>query len=184
MLKPLHAIAHVLLAAAAISAVMPHMTAAACDRTVVVRQPVRRVVQLRPVVTETVTEVRITTPAPQPKAVHRYEISAGATISVLANFLGQEPGYVTLHVGGTVLQADVLKWESNRVLIRLPAMGVEEPRDARLSILLPSGETAKSLNILLINPDEIVVHEEGVRPLSESSRAGATGAENLGIFLR
>ena len=62
--------------------------------------------------------------------VSRPEVPSGATITLFANFLGNEPGYVVFNLHGTSTQCEVVDWKNNSVTTALPKLGLNAPQNA------------------------------------------------------
>ena len=94
--------------------------------------------------------------------LRRAEVVSGARVTLFANFLRDQPGIVLFNLDGVSTQCKVIEWKDNSVTTQLPRLGLLEPKDAVIQIVLPDGRIAKTFPILLIAHSGVVVHEETV----------------------
>lgn len=100
---------------------------------------------------------------PTPKFnVRRPELISGARVTLFANFLRSEPGVVLFNLNGTSTRCNLVEWKPECVTIDLPLLGLLEPKDAEIQIVLPDGRIAKTFKVVYISQPDIVVHEESV----------------------
>ncbi len=122
---------------------------------------VHRVVN--PVVVQPV--IRPVAPAPQLPSV-----PAGSTLTLPGSFLGPQSGHVFLVLNEVKLPAKIENWNPNGVTITLPPMAVKQPTPSRLDIILPQGQVARRIKILLTPPSPVVLHAGGpASPLATGS---------------
>jgi hypothetical protein len=146
-----------------------------------------QVVETRPVATsgvvlatstrhETTTVVQAPNPEPDLPLV-----IPGSTITLFANFLGKEPGFVVVELNGTTIQADILRWEPNQVQVKLPAIGVVGVAEGRISVLLPTGQIGHSLRVNLRNIIGVRTDHDGLpdaKPAASGTAAPASRVES------
>ncbi len=118
--------------------------------------------------------VRQETPAPSTGVIYkvvqhtpqynfrRPEVVSGARVTLFANFLRQEPGCVLFNLNGTSTECTLVEWKPCSVTVELPRLGLLEPKNAEIQIVLPDGRVAKTFPVLYISQPDIVVHQETV----------------------
>ena len=126
--------------------------------------------------TTTLQEDKALAPAPVLDSQRR-EVASGARITLFANFLRQEAGVVVMEIGGTSWECELIKWQPNSVTVDLPRLGLAEPKDADITIVLPDGRIAKSFSVRCVRQTEIVVHDEPV-PRAAPPLAATAGPAN------
>jgi hypothetical protein len=94
--------------------------------------------------------------------LRRPEVISGARVTLFANFLRDLPGIVLFNLDGTSTKCDVIEWKDSSVTTQLPRLGLLEPKNAEIQIVLPDGRIAKTFRILFVAPPDIVIHEETV----------------------
>jgi hypothetical protein len=94
--------------------------------------------------------------------LRRPEVPSGARLTLFANFLGDKPGCVTFNLNGTSIQCQVVEWRGESVTIELPRLGLTQPKNADLKVILPDGRIAKTFRVLLVAQPDVVVHKETV----------------------
>lgn len=94
--------------------------------------------------------------------IQRAEVVSGARVTLFANFLQQEPGYVLFKLNGTTTECKVVDWQPDSVTAELPRLGLSAPKDAEVSIVLPSGRIAKTFKVLYVPQPDITVHADTV----------------------
>lgn len=104
---------------------------------------------------------KVVQPTPQ-YDLARPEVVSGARVTLFANFLREEPGIVLFHVNGTSTECVLVEWRPNSVTIELPRLGLLEPKNAEIQIVLPDGRIAKTFPVLLIAQPDIVIHQDTV----------------------
>jgi hypothetical protein len=92
----------------------------------------------------------------------RPEVVSGARVTLFANFLRDQPGIVLFNLDGTSTQCKVIEWKEHSVTTQLPRLGLLEPKNAEIQIILPDGRIAKTFHILFIAPPDVVIHAETV----------------------
>ncbi|MCA9154345.1 MAG: hypothetical protein KDA62_04735 [Planctomycetales bacterium] len=94
--------------------------------------------------------------------LRRPEVVSGARVTLFANFLRQEPGVVLFNLNGTSTECTLVEWKPNSVTIELPRLGLVEPKNAEIQIVLPDGRIAKNFPVLYVSQPDIVVHEDTI----------------------
>ena len=94
--------------------------------------------------------------------VRRPEIPSGARLTLFANFLGQTPGVVMLNVNGTSSRCQVVDWKPESVTAELPALGLAQPQNAEIVVIMPDGRIAKTFRIRLVAQPDIMIHKDTV----------------------
>ncbi len=94
--------------------------------------------------------------------LRRPEVVSGARVTLFANFLGTHPGIVLFNLDGVSSECQVIDWREQSVTTQLPRLGLLEPKNAEIQIVLPDGRIAKTFRVLLVAPPDIVIHEESV----------------------
>jgi hypothetical protein len=88
-------------------------------------------------------------------------MTPGKQYTLKVAFLCEKPGYVDLYVDGTSHSCQVINWAPNEVTFELPNMGVAKPgMPAELRVTRPDGFTAAIKSVLLVNPPDLIEHEE------------------------
>ena len=106
--------------------------------------------------------------------LRRPEVISGARVTLFANFLRAEPGVVLFNLNGTSTECVLVEWRPNSVTIELPRLGLLEPKNAEIQIVLPDGRIAKTFPVLLISQPDIVIHEDTVpQPMPPAPAAHA-----------
>ncbi len=85
-------------------------------------------------------------------------IPAGSTITLPANFLGNEQGNVFLSFSNIKLPVKVLKWDNNSVMMTLPSMAIKQPLRLSLDVVKPNGDLAHTQQIRMTAPPALIVH--------------------------
>lgn len=94
--------------------------------------------------------------------LRRPEVVSGARVTLFANFLQDNPGYVIFDIGGTSKQCKLVDWKNTSVTAELPRLGLSRPLDAQIRIILPNGRVAKTFKVLYVSQPDIVVHGESI----------------------
>jgi hypothetical protein len=94
--------------------------------------------------------------------LRRPEVISGARVTLFANFLRDEPGIVMFNLHGTSTECTLVQWQPNSVTVELPRLGLLEPKNAEIQIILPDGRVAKTFPVLFISQPDIVIHEDSV----------------------
>jgi hypothetical protein len=108
--------------------------------------------------------------------LRRPEVISGARVTLFANFLRNEPGVVLFNLNGTSTECVLVEWRPNSVTIELPRLGLLEPKNAEIQIVLPDGRIAKTFPVLFIAQPDIVIHQDTVpqpMPPAPAARAAA-----------
>jgi hypothetical protein len=126
--------------------------------------------------TTTLQEDKVRAPAPVLVAQRR-EVASGARVTLFANFLRQESGVVVLEIGGTSWECELIEWQPNSVTVDLPRLGLAEPKDAEITIVLPDGRIAKKFSVKYVRQPDIVLHDESI-PRAAPPLAANAGPAN------
>ncbi len=94
--------------------------------------------------------------------LRRPEYHVGARVTLFVNFLGTRQGCVMLNMDGVSLKCQIVKWKPDSVTLELPKVGLSEPKNVEIVILLPDGRIAKNVPALFINPPSGIEHAETV----------------------
>ncbi len=94
--------------------------------------------------------------------LRRPEVVSGSRVTLFANFLRQEPGVVLFNLNGTSTECTLVEWQPNSVTIELPRLGLIEPKNAEIQIVLPDGRVAKKFSVLFISQPDIVIHQDTI----------------------
>ena len=89
------------------------------------------------------------------------EIREGQVVTMTANFMSPESGYVLLRVRGMTLQARITSWGGNAVQFEVPAIGLGGQTRGQIQIVLPTGRLLKSVDINLLPRADIFPHPMG-----------------------
>jgi hypothetical protein len=108
--------------------------------------------------------------------LRRPEVPSGARLTLFANFLGKEQGVVLLGIHGTSHECEVVDWKPQSVTIELPRLGLNEPKNATIAIVLPDGRIAKTFRVLFVAQPDVVVHQESVPQPMPPAPASAPAA--------
>jgi hypothetical protein len=108
--------------------------------------------------------------------LRRAEAPSGSRLTLFANFLGQQPGVVLFELNGTSTPCKVIDWKPQSVTIELPRLGLNEPKNAAIVVVLPDGRIAKTFRILFVAQPEVVVHQESVPQPMPPAPASAPAA--------
>ena len=107
--------------------------------------------------------------------IGRPEVISGSRVTLFANFLRNEPGYVMFDLSGTATQCKIVEWKPNSVTLELPCLGLNSPKNAAIRIILPDGRIAKTFHVLFVSQPDIVVHSDTI-PQPVPPAPGATSA--------
>jgi hypothetical protein len=114
--------------------------------------------------------------------LRRPEVPSGARITLFANFLGKEQGCVTLNIAGVSHDCEVVDWKARSVTIELPKLGLLEPKNASIVVMMPDGRIVKTFRVLFVSQPDVVVHQDTVpqplppAPASTSASYATPGA--------
>ena len=104
--------------------------------------------------------------------VSRPEVPSGARLTLFANFLGNESGYVMFNLAGTSTQCEVIDWKDNSVTAVLPKLGLLGPKNAEIQLVKPDGRIVKTFRVLFIPQPDVLVHGDTVpQPLPPAPAA-------------
>ena len=78
------------------------------------------------------------------------EIPSHATFKLQAAGLAAAKGMAAVEVNGVGLQAEVLEWNGDSVVVRLPSVGLTQPLVSQLYILQADGSMAKNLKFKML----------------------------------
>ncbi len=137
-------------------------TSAGCSRghhVSYARPYVRRVQH----VVQPVTVVRRTVEVVPPPVIAEPEptfpsVPAGATLTIPANFLGNDPGSVFMVFRDIKLPVQIHSWNSTGVTITLPPMAIKDAVLIRLDIVLPDGRLGHSQKLNVTAPAPVILH--------------------------
>lgn len=147
-------------------------TANACDghrrtyhacQSVAVVQPVVRseavIVQPAPSAVVITPSAPVATAIITPKAIR---VPQASVLRLKANFLGENPGRVFLFVNSLTLECEVVEWDPNYVIIRLPNAGVIKDTAGKLLIATQEGVLKRKVDVIVApTPDvEVVPSDE------------------------
>jgi len=107
--------------------------------------------------------------------IRRPEVVSGSRVTLFANFLRNEAGYVMFELNGTSTQCTIVEWQPNSVTVELPCLGLNSPKNAEIQIILPDGRIAKTFPVLLVSQPDIVIHDDTI-PQPMPPAPGATSA--------
>ncbi len=97
-------------------------------------------------------------------------VPAGSSLTLPANFLGNQPGSVFLVFGNIKLPVQVMNWCNESVTIKLPPMSVRNPIQVRLDVVLPHGQIGLQRRFRLTRPADVILHPSGpTSPLPTSA---------------
>lgn len=106
--------------------------------------------------------------------VGRPQVVSGTRVTLFANFLRQDPGCVLFNLNGTSAECAVIEWKPNSVTVELPRLGLLEPKNAEIQIVLPDGRIAKTFPVVYIAQPDILVHEDTIpQPMPPAPKAQA-----------
>jgi hypothetical protein len=113
-------------------------------------------------------------PSPQYRTpVDGPDLVPGRTYTLKVNYLMEKPGYVNLYIFNTSHSCQVLTWGPNEVTFEVPNIGVvASGARADLEVVRPDGFVALRRGVDLINPPDLIEHEE----LPPGTTAGQMGA--------
>ncbi len=78
------------------------------------------------------------------------EIPSNATFRMQVSGLGQMQGLAAVEINGVGMQAELLEWNPDSVVVRLPAVGLTDAKISDLYILQADGSMAKNLKFKMI----------------------------------
>ncbi|MEZ6120261.1 MAG: hypothetical protein R3C28_27325 [Pirellulaceae bacterium] len=111
-----------------------------------------------PVVVERIVHSAVVAP---PVASQVPTFPAGATLSLSANFLGEQPGNVFLVFDKIKLPVAIQTWSNESVTVTLPAMAIKEAVRVRLDVVRPDGSLGMSQSLRITSPAPVIVHAPG-----------------------
>jgi hypothetical protein len=94
--------------------------------------------------------------------VSRPELPSGSRVTLFANFLGNQTGYVMFNLNGTSTQCEVVEWKDNSVTAVLPKLGLIGPKNAQIQLVKPDGRIVKTFRILFVPQPDVLVHSDTV----------------------
>jgi hypothetical protein len=104
----------------------------------------------------------------------RPEVPSGARLTLFANFLGSQTGYVMFNLNGTSTQCEVIDWKDNSVTAVLPKLGLLGPKNAEIQLVKPDGRIVKAFRVLFVSQPDVLVHSDTVpQPLPPAPAAEA-----------
>lgn len=78
------------------------------------------------------------------------EIPSAATFKMQVSGLAAAKGMAAVEVNGVGMQAELLEWNGDSVVVRLPSVGLTQPLVSQLYILQPDGSMAKNLKFKML----------------------------------
>jgi hypothetical protein len=117
------------------------------------------------------------TPAPQYQTpVNGPDMTPGRTYTLKVSYLLENPGYVNLYIGNTSHSCNILHWGPNEVTFEVPNLGVIATGvAAQVEVARPDGFVALRRAVDLVNPPDLIEHEEP----APGSTAGQFGGPML-----
>jgi hypothetical protein len=118
----------------------------------------------------------------------RPEVPSAARITLFAHFLGKVQGCVMFNLAGTSHECHVVDWKPESVTIELPKLGLVEPKNASIVVIMPDGRVAKTFRVLFVAQPDVVVHQDTVpqplppAPASTSASYATPGAGGLLMY--
>lgn len=85
-------------------------------------------------------------------------VPAGSTLTIPANFLGNEAGSVFMVFNNIKLPVQINGWSMTGVTITLPPMAIKETVLIRLDIVLPTGQLGHTQKLHVTPPAPVVLH--------------------------
>ncbi|MCP4189184.1 MAG: hypothetical protein GY768_01005 [Planctomycetaceae bacterium] len=85
-------------------------------------------------------------------------VPSGSTITIPANFLGNQPGSVLMVFNNIKLPVRIDSWTMTGVTVTLPPMAIKESVVIRLDVLLPQGQLGRTQQIRVTAPAPVVLH--------------------------
>lgn len=85
-------------------------------------------------------------------------VPAGSTLTIPANFLGNEAGSVFMVFNDIKLPVQIMNWSMTGVTITLPPMAIRETVLIRLDIVLPHGQLGHTQKLYVTPPAPVVLH--------------------------
>ncbi|MDG2380462.1 MAG: hypothetical protein P8N76_02205 [Pirellulaceae bacterium] len=103
-------------------------------------------------------------------------VPSGSTITIPANFLGNQPGSVLMVFNNIKLPVRINNWTMTGVTVTLPPMAIKEAVLIRLDVLLPQGQLGRTQKIRVTAPAPVVLHPTA--PISPLPTNPALQAQN------
>lgn len=97
----------------------------------------------------------IVAPRPEPQFP---VVPSGSTITIPANFLGNQPGSVLMVFNNIKLPVQINNWNMTGVTVTLPPMAIKESVVIRLDVLLPHGKLGHTQKLRVTAPAPVVLH--------------------------
>lgn len=86
------------------------------------------------------------------------EVPAGATMTLPANFLGEQAGSVFMVFQDIKLPVQIHNWTMTGVTITLPPMAIKDAVLIRIDVVRPDGSLARSLKLRVTAPAQVILH--------------------------
>ena len=121
---------------------------------------VRPVTVVRPIVHHHVARPQVAIAAPPivaPEPQHPV-VPSGSTITIPANFLGNQPGSVLMVFNNIKLPVQINNWTMTGVTVTLPPMAIKDTVVIRLDLLLPHGQLGHTQKLCVTAPAPVVLH--------------------------
>jgi hypothetical protein len=94
-------------------------------------------------------------PAPVPQYP---TVPSGSTLTIPANFLGNQPGSVFMVFNNIKLPVQINNWTMTGVTVTLPPMAIKDSVVIRLDVILPHGKLGHTQKIRVTAPAPVVLH--------------------------
>ncbi len=78
------------------------------------------------------------------------EVIVGSTIALTEASLAAAAGQVLVEVGDVTLATDVLDWTAGKATVKIPFMGIAQPKEAKLWLMNADGQVASTMAVMLI----------------------------------
>ena len=114
--------------------------------------------------------------------ISRPEVVSGTRVTLFANFLRQEQGYVMFNLNGTSTECNIVEWQPNSVTVELPRLGLLSPKNAEIQIVLPDGRIAKTFKVLYVSQPDIVIHQDTIPQPMPPAPASSPGAYAMPVL--
>ncbi|MEZ6118867.1 MAG: hypothetical protein R3C28_20180, partial [Pirellulaceae bacterium] len=86
------------------------------------------------------------------------EVPAGATLTLPANFLGEQAGSVFMAFQDIKLPVHIQNWTMTSVTITLPPMAIKDAVLIQVDVVRPDGSVAHSQKLRVTAPSPVILH--------------------------